>query len=280
MTVPPSYAKNARRQVGQYLVEQAGYSKKTEQSFYKQGDNILTRICFQKSRGITQVHVGIVPLYMPDSLSVLNGIVLTGKVPNSILLEDDNAQQAKAWAERIIKYLSSGILAFMESISSPQSLLDYLNNRSATDRRFEKSPIQVDQLIIFSSAYLGEVSFAVEYAKAVQRKIKEGRIETLANKVAQLDEAIAKWRGDLAKNGNGNKKCFEERIRAYEREKQLATFDAEHKAPSTMQMYDKWIEPFVAPGFNSEAYFSQIVEHNKAYLKYEKLFSSREHKRR
>lgn len=279
MAVSSSYAAGALKQVGQFLVKQAGYSKKSETKFYKQGDDILTMVYLQKSRGMTQLYVGIVPLYIPDSLDVLYATNLTTELPISILLEDDNAQRAKAWAEGVISCLNGGILSFMESVSSPQSLLDYLKNRSASDRRFLRYPIQVDELIIFSSAYLGKVSFAVEYAKAVQHKIKEERIETLANKVAKLDEAIAKLWGDLAKNGDGNKKCFEERIRAYEREKQLATFDAEHNAPKTIQMYDKWIEPFVAPGFNSEGYFSQIVEHNKAYLKYEKLFSSREHKR-
>lgn len=280
MAVSSSYAAGALRQVGQFLVKQAGYSKKSETKFYKQGDDILTMVYLQKSRGMTQLYVGIVPLYIPDSLHILYATNLTTELPISILLEDDNAQRAKAWAEGVISCLNGGILSFMESVSSPQSLLDYLKNRSASDRRFLRYPIQVDELIIFSSAYLGKVSFAVEYTKAAQLKIKAGRIDNLANKVAQWDEAIAKIRGSLAKNGERSRKYLEEQISAYEREKRLAILDAEQKAPSIIQMYGKWIEPFVAAGFNSEEFFAQIIEHNKMCLKYEKVFSSNRRKRR
>lgn len=276
-----SYANTARRQVGRFLVEQVGYAKKTETKFYKQGDDILTSVYLQKSRGITLLHVGIRPLYIPDSLHILYATELSMELlPGCILLEDDNAHKAAAWAEKIIKYLNGGILAFMESISSPQPLLDYLTNRSAIDRRFVMPPLEKDQLIIYSSAYLGKVSSAIEYAKAAQRIIKEERIDNLANRVAKWDEEIAKLRRDLAKSSGGNKRYYEEQISIYEREKRLATFDAEHNAPSTMQMYDKWIEPFASSGFNGEAYFSQIVEHNRACLQYEKLFSCLKKKRR
>lgn len=278
MAVSSSQAAVARRQVGNFLVTQAAYSKKSETKFYKQGDDILTTVYLQRSRGITQVYVGIVPLYIPDSLHCLYAINLTMELlPGCILVEDDNIHKATAWADRIINYLNGGILAFMESISSPQALLDYLKNRSASDRRFVRYPIQVDELIIFSSAYLGEVSFAVEYAKAAQLKIQEERIDNLENKVARWDEEITKMRRSLAKNGACNKEYLEEQISAYEREKRLAIFDAENNAPSTIQMYGKWIAPFVVSGFNSEEYFAQIVEQNKACLKYAKLFSSKRH---
>lgn len=280
MVVASSYANEARRQVGQFLVEQTGYSKKTEINFYKQGNDILTRVYLQKSREITQVHVGIVPLYIPDSLHVMYAANLTAELPISILREDDNAQQARAWTEGVIKCLNGGILSLMESISSPQPLLDYLNNRSKIDRRFVMPPIEKDQLIIFSLAYLGDVSSAIDYAKAAQQKIQKERIDNLAYKVAQWDEELAKIRGSIAKNVESNRKYLEEQISAHEREKRLAILDAEQNAPKTIQMYGKWIEPFVVAGFNSEEYFAQIIEHNKVCLKYDRLFSSNRQKRR
>ena len=79
----------------------------------------------------------------------------------------------------------------------------------------------------------------------------------------------------MALNVSGNQKHFEELIGTYERKKQLATLDAERNAPSLIQKYCKWIEPFAASGFNREEYFSQILEHNKTCLKYDKLFSSK-----
>lgn len=269
-----AYAHEARKQVGQFLVKQAGYSKKSETHFYKQGDNILTHVYLQRSRGITQVHVGITPLYIPNSLHILFATNLTRELlPGCILVEDDHASKAEAWTERVIKYLDSGFLSFMESISSPQSLLDYLKNLSIRDRRFVIAPLERDMLIFFSSAYQGEVMFAVEYAKKAQQKIKEERIDTLSRRIARWDREIAEIRDALAKANRENTKHFEEMISRVEREKQIATLDAEQNAPSTIQQYGEWIEPFLSSVFSREEYFAQIIEHNRKCLKYEKLFS-------
>ena len=54
-----SYANEARKQVGKYLVEQCGYAKRTATRFYKNGDEILSYCYFEKSRGITQVEIGV-----------------------------------------------------------------------------------------------------------------------------------------------------------------------------------------------------------------------------
>lgn len=281
MAVSSPYANEARKQVGRYLVEQAGYSKKTAQNFYKHGHDILTRVYLHRSRGITQLYVGIVPLYIPDSLDVLFATDVTMELlPGCILLDDDSAFKAKAWAEKIITFLSSGILVFMESISDPQALLNYLNDRSATDRRFVISPIEAAQLIIFSSAYLGDVSSAIEYAKTAQQKIKKERIDNLASKLAQWDNKIADIRVEMAQKTSKSVNDFDSLITSYEREKRLAIFDAEHNAPSTIQMYEKWIKPFAATNCNCEELFSQIIDHNKMRLNYEKLFFSKMHKRK
>ena len=85
MAVSSSYAADARKQVGQYLVKRAGYSRKTETNYYKQGDNILTHVYFQRSRGMTQLYIGIVPLYIPDSLHVLCDTNMTNELPVSVL---------------------------------------------------------------------------------------------------------------------------------------------------------------------------------------------------
>lgn len=274
MAVSPSYAKNARREVGRFLVKQAGYSKKSETNFYKQGDDILTNVYLQRSRGITQVHVGIQPLYIPDSLHVLFATNLTMELlPGSILLEDDHEYKAKAWADRIIHYLNGGYLAFMESISSPQTLLDYLINCSASDRRFVIGTIEKNKLIIFSAAYLGDVQFAIEYAEAAQHKIQKEEIDGLPQILAHWDREIAKARVELARKGSGDKGLIEERIRIYKQYKELAPRNAEEHATRRIQMYGKWIEPFLASGFNREEFFSQIVEFSKTFLKYDKLFS-------
>ena len=115
-----SYANEARKQVGKYLVEQCGYAKRTATRFYKNGDEILSYCYFEKSRGITQVEIGVSPLYMPNSLWILNGRRLE-ELP--FLLESASETQAEAWAESAIRCLKSGNLAFVESLCSPQKLL-------------------------------------------------------------------------------------------------------------------------------------------------------------
>ena len=273
MAVSSSYAKNARREVGRFLVKQAGYSKKSETKFYKQGNDILTNVYLQRSRGITQVHVGIQPLYIPDSLHVLFATNLTMELlPGSILLEDDHEYKAKAWADRIIHYLNGGYLAFMEAISSPQALVDYLIKRPASDRRFVMAPLERDMLIIFSSAYLGDVQFAIEYAKAAQHKIQKEEIDGLPQILAHWDREIAKARAALASNCTGDRRLIEERIKTYEQFKEVAPRNAQNHAPRRIDMYGKWIEPFTASSFDGEAYFSQITAANKASLRYDKLF--------
>ena len=41
-----SYANEARKQVGKYLVEQCGYAKRTATRFYKNGDEILSCLLY------------------------------------------------------------------------------------------------------------------------------------------------------------------------------------------------------------------------------------------
>ena len=44
-----SYANEARKQVGKYLVEQCGYAKRTATRFYKNGDEILSTAISRKA---------------------------------------------------------------------------------------------------------------------------------------------------------------------------------------------------------------------------------------
>lgn len=273
MATSSSYVSNARKKIEKYLIEQAGYSKKSATMFYKQGDDILTRVYIQRSRGITQLHVGIAPLYVPNEVECLYGIDLATTLPGSTIIEDASEYQANAWAERIICYLESEILKFMESLSSPKPLLKFLLKRYGTMRRFIMSPFATDKLIIFSLAYMGKVSFAVKYAKKAQRKIKKERIDSLASTVVEYDKKIAYLREELTKSKCGkDKKYYEEQIRSYEIQKQLAVSNAEDHAPGVMEYYDQWIEPLIAPGFQHDTYFSKVIADNKKTLNYEKLF--------
>lgn len=269
MATVSSCANEARKRVGKYLVEQCGYAKRTEGRFYKKGDDVLAYVCFERSRGITQVEIGVMPLYVPESYWLLNGRRLT-ELP--LLLEDAAEAEAQAWAEKTIRCLQSGCLAFVESLCSPQKLLDYLRNTTALERQFIKPQNQADELIVYSAAYLGDTAFAVNWAKAAQQAIRAERIDSLPQVVAELDEKIGKLRIASVSKKPWIQQNIEAQISKYETEKQLKIGDAQENAPRMIQIYEEWIAPFSAPDFQREAYFAQVITQNKAVVKYENLF--------
>lgn len=264
-----SYANEARKQVGKYLVEQCGYAKRTATRFYKNGDEILSYCYFEKSRGITQVEIGVSPLYMPNSLWILNGRRME-ELP--FLLESASETQAEAWAESAIRCLKSGNLAFVESLCSPQKLLNYLCNTTALERHFIKPQSQADELIAYSAAYVGDIAFAVSWIEAAKQEIRTERIDALPQMLAEMDERIAKLRIASTSTKPWNRKDIDVQISKYEEEKRLKMGDAQENAPRMIQLYDEWITPFRAPDFHREEYFTQIVAQNKKEVRYEKMF--------
>jgi len=267
MPAPSTYANEARKKVGQYLVKEAGFSKKTPLKFYKQAENILTYVYLEKVF-LTQVEVGITPLYIPDSVGVLNGV----RLPNCALSEDCGPMQANQWTEAVIRQLQGGILSFMESIASPQALLHRLTDRSPSDHRFALNPLQTSKLIIFTSAYLGDIPSAIRCARRAIQQIKETRIDSLPAKLAQYDAEIARMKADLSHADPMHGEIIRQAIDRTERGKQLAESDAASNAASTIRMYEDWIAPFSDPSFDRMDYFAQIIRQNKDALKYEKLF--------
>lgn len=262
-----SYAEEARKKVGQYLVKESGFSKKTPLKYYKRGENILIYVYLEKGF-LTQVEVGITPLYIPDSIGFLNGSCLQ----NCAIPEDCGPVQANQWTESVIRELQRGILSFTESLASPQALLHYLTTRSSYDRRFMLNLLQANKLIIFTSAYLGDIPFAIEHAHRAMQEIRETRIKPLSEKIAQYDAEIAQINAMSQKTGTENLESIRQLIRNIEREREVAKFDLTHNAPQTIQMYEQWIAPLSAPDFDREHYFSQIIRQNKDSIKYEKLF--------
>lgn len=267
MTGSSSYAEEARKRVGQYLVKEVGYSKKTPKKYYRQGEDILSYVYLERAY-LTYVEVGIAPLYIPDAPQYLNGV----RLQNCALSEDCSPMQANQWAEKVISQLQSGILSFMESIAAPRELMQYLLNRPSHDSRFTASPLQTDKLIIFTAAYLGNIPFAINHARKAIQNINETQINTLRKKIAKYDAEKAQINSMSEKNGTGSLESIRQLIRNIERDKELAEFNLTHNIPATIQMYEQWTAPLSAPDFDRETYFSRIIRQNKDSLKYEKLF--------
>lgn len=262
-------ASEARKQVGKYLVNQRGYAKKTETRFYKKDGDVLAYVYFERSRGITQVEIGVMPLYVPESYWLLNGRTLT-ELP--FLLEEAGEAEAQAWAEKTIACLQSGCLDFAESLCAPQELLDYLRNTTALERQFIKPQNQADKLIVYSAAYLGDTAFAAAHAQAAIREIRASRMDSLPQTLAELDAKIAKLRIASVSKKPWIQQEVEAQIAQCEREKQLKIGDAQENAPRMIAQYEQWIAPFSAPDFEREDYFAHVINQNKVYMKYDKLF--------
>lgn len=265
-----SYAEAARKRIGQHLVKEMGYSKRTPKKYYRQGEDILSYVYLERGH-LTHVEIGVTPLYLPDAPFILNGI----RLQNCALSEDCSPVQADLWAESVIRTLTQGPLAFMESIASPEALLHYLLSQPASDHRFTTNPVQTDKLIIFTSAYLGDIPSAVQHTRRTIQKIRETRIDTLPEKIAPIDAEIARLKDLLEKTGPKDSAVFDRLINDLEREKDVIEFDAKVNAPDTIRMYEQWIAPFSEPGFDRESYFLQIIHQNREILKYEKLFKSK-----
>ena len=122
MASASSYAENARKKIGQHLVKEMGYSKLTPKKYYRLGEDILSYVYLERAY-LTYVEIGIVPLYIPDAPSVLNGI----RLQNCALSEDCSPVQANLWAESVIRTLTQGALAFMEewAFKEAEKLMKY-----------------------------------------------------------------------------------------------------------------------------------------------------------
>lgn len=264
-------ASEARKQVGKYLVNQRGYAKRTETRFYKKGGGLLAYVYFERSRGITQVEIGVMPLYVPESYWLLNGRTLT-ELQLPFLLEDAVENEAQAWAEKAIACLQSGCLDFAESLCSPRKLLDYLQGTTALRRQFIKPQLQADKLIAYSAAYLGDTAFAAAYARKAKERVPDYCVDAISPALKELDVKIAQLRNASVSKKPWIQQEVEAQIAQCEREKQLKIGDAQENAPRMIAQYEQWIAPFSAPDFDREAYFAHIIAQNKAALKYDKLF--------
>ncbi len=167
------------------------------------------------------------------------------------LLKSASETQAEAWAESAISLLEKAVtLLFVESLCSPQKLLNYLCNTTALERHFIKPQSQADELIAYSAAYVGDIAFAVSWIEAAKQEIRTERIDALPQMLAEMDERIAKLRIASTSTKPWNRKDIDVQISKYEEEKRLKIGDAQENAPRMIQSYDEWITPFRSPDFS------------------------------
>ena len=264
-------ASEARKQVSKYLINQRGYAKRTETRFYKKGGDMLAYVYFERSRGITQVEIGVLPLYVPESYWLLNGRTLT-ELQLPFLLEDAVENEAQAWAEKAIACLQSGSLDFAESLCSPQKLMDYLQGMTALRRQFIKPQLQADKLIAYSAAYLGDTAFAAAYARKAKERVPDYCVDAISPALKELDVKIAQLRNAPMNQDEWFQQNAEVQIDRYIYEKQLKMADAMHDALRVMEQYERWAMMFSAPDFEREDYFAHVINQNKVYMEYDKLF--------
>lgn len=158
------YAMDARKKVGTQLINEFGFLKKTPLRYYKQSSIICMYFLMEKPSFTTYAFCGIVPLYLPGAIDILNGSRLSTAYRGQgykDLDETSDMLTAESWAESTIQLLRIDLLPFYEQLTNPLSLLSYLTNVCNNDKRFFISPFQKTILKAYTLAYLGDNDAAV-----------------------------------------------------------------------------------------------------------------------
>lgn len=114
MSKNAAYSAAARQAVINFLREEAGYKPFQASKFVKSGSDILPHVYLAKSRHLTQIYVGIIPLYLPSATTKLNAICLTGRYPDCVLSDLDSESQTARWVSAVVNSLRDGAVLSQE----------------------------------------------------------------------------------------------------------------------------------------------------------------------
>lgn len=195
---PKPYAKEARKMVGKYLVNELGFTKKTPLKFYRYKPDICPEILLEKPSMITYAYCGIVPLYLPGGYYILNGERLSSVYTSAgfrDLAETAESSTAELWAQKTIQIMRDEMIPFMERLTEPEGLIGYLMSPAcAGNTKFTRNPFQIAKLIAYTYAYMGKPKAAADSLLAYQ--YSEPRIVEL-NQQAILDFSSDDFDKDL-----------------------------------------------------------------------------------
>ena len=85
------------------------------------------------------------------------------------LIETDDEQKSKLWAERTINILNNRMIPFYEQLVDPSDLLSYIENRTSEDRRWVSIWPEME-LKAYTLAYMGKKRRAIEELEIFKNK--------------------------------------------------------------------------------------------------------------
>ena len=161
------YAKEARKTVGTYLIQELGFLRKGKtEKFFRIEKEIYLFVFLEKPTIFTHTSSGITPMYIPNVTNVIFGHQLKGVFPGYIdLSETDDEQKSKQWIEKTINILKNDMIPFFKQLVEPTVLLSYIENRAYKDRRWLSIWSEME-LKAYTLAYLGKRSKAIEELEA------------------------------------------------------------------------------------------------------------------
>ena len=205
-----SFAKEARKTVGTYLLQELGFLQKGKTGkFFHVEKEILLFVFLEKPTIFTHASSGITPMYIPNATNIIFGHRLQGVFPSYVdLSETDDEQKSKLWTEKTIYFLNNNMIPFYKQLVEPSVLLNYIENRTVDDRRWVSIWPEME-LKAYTLAYLGKRRRAIEELEVFknQKGIENERIvDRIINERESIPEGEDNnfFAGVIAEN----KKCL------------------------------------------------------------------------